>query len=124
MAFTYSTDEKLKSQKLIDLLFSEGQSVSKYPLRLVYVAVAFEKNELLKVGVAVSKKHFKKAVDRNRHKRLLRECYRLNKKMVVDQLQESYAVMLFYQSKEPMSFQEMNEKTKQLFDKWLTVLNK
>ena len=37
MNFTYPKNEKLKSKITIDLLFSKGKSVSKYPLRLVYV---------------------------------------------------------------------------------------
>ena len=47
MPFTYPKNEKLKSKKTIELLFSEGQSVSKYPLRLVYVDNSFENEELI-----------------------------------------------------------------------------
>ena len=56
--FTYSKLEKLKSRKTIDLLFSEGKSVSKYPLRLVY-APTEGANEKVVFGVSVSKKYFK-----------------------------------------------------------------
>lgn len=119
MNFTYPKNEKLKSKKLIDLLFSEGKSVSKYPLRLVYVPFELENNEKLKFGVSVSKKHFKKAVDRNYYKRLLRECYRLNKHLLLENLDKSYVMMFFYQSKETMNFHEMNEKTIQLFEKFI-----
>ena len=63
MPFTYSKDEKLKSKKLIETLFTEGKSVSKYPLRLVYYQVDFENNSNIKISVSVSKKHFKNAVD-------------------------------------------------------------
>lgn len=64
--------EKLKSQKLIEKLFSEGKSIAVYPLRLVYLKTSFEDPVKLKVGVSVSKRNFKKAVDRNRMKRLMR----------------------------------------------------
>ena len=60
MDFTYPKAEKLKSKKIIDLLFSKGKSVSKYPLRLVYLQHDFEENVTLKIGVSVSKKHFKR----------------------------------------------------------------
>ncbi|MDP2159494.1 MAG: ribonuclease P protein component [Flavobacterium sp.] len=119
MSFNYPKHEKLKSQKHIDLLFSEGKSVSKYPLRLVYVPVELEKNEQLKIGVSVSKKHFKNAVNRNHYKRLLRECYRLNKNILLENLDKTYAIMFFYQSKDAMNFKEMNEKTVLLFEKFI-----
>ncbi len=124
MNFTYPKHEKLKSQKQLDLLFAEGKSVSKYPLRLVYVPVELENEEKIKFGVSVSKKHFKKAVHRNYYKRLLRECYRLNKALLLENLEKPYAIMFFYQSKDKMTFAEMNEKTKLLFEKFLIEIKK
>lgn len=118
MVFSYSQNEKLKSKKTIDLLFTEGKSVAKYPLRLVYMETQFEDNVPLKIGVSVSKKHFKRAVDRNYFKRVLRECYRLNKHLLVDHLDKNYAFLFFYQTKEKLSYQEINEKTVQLFEKF------
>lgn len=124
MSFNYPKHEKLKSQKHIDLLFSEGKSVSKYPLRLVYVPVELENNEQIKIGVSVSKKHFKNAVNRNHYKRLLRECYRLNKHLLLENTTKTFAIMFFYQSKDAMNFKEMNEKTIQLFEKFLLEIKK
>lgn len=118
MQFTYPKKEKLKSKTTIDLLFSEGNSVSKYPLRLVYVENSEPNAELIKFGVSVSKKYFKKAVDRNYFKRVLRETYRLNKHLLIDNLEKPYAFMFFYQSKERLSYQEIEEKTIQLFQKF------
>ena len=118
MQFTYPKKEKLKSKTTIDLLFSEGKSVSKYPLRLVYVENIEPNAELIKMGVSVSKKYFKKAVDRNYFKRVLRETYRLNKHLLIDHLEKPYAFMFFYQSKERLSYQEIEEKTIQLFQKF------
>lgn len=123
MDFTYPKNQKLKSKKTIDSLFSAGKSVSKFPLRLVYVESSFgldqSKNEKLKIGVSVSKKNFKKAVDRNHFKRLLRESYRLNKHLLLDNIQKNYAIMFFYQTKDRLSFEEINSKTMQLFEKFL-----
>ncbi len=118
MKFTYPKHEKLKSKTTIDLLFSEGKSVSKYPLRLVYVENKEPNAELIKMGVSVSKKYFKKAVDRNYFKRVLRETYRLNKHLLIDHLEKPHAFMFFYQSKERISYQEIEEKTVQLFQKF------
>ncbi|ESU24628.1 Ribonuclease P protein component [Flavobacterium enshiense DK69] len=119
MKNTYPKHEKLKSKTTIDSLFSEGKSVSKYPLRLVYVPITAENDLRLKMGVSVSKKYFKKAVDRNYFKRVLRETYRLNKSLLLDNMQEPYAFMFFYQSKERLSYQEINKKTVQLFEKFV-----
>ena len=118
MDFKYPKKEKLKSNKTINLLFTEGMSVSKYPLRLVYTEVQNQEEKLL-VGVSVSKKHFKNAVDRNYFKRVLRECYRLNKHVLIDHMNKSYAVMFFYQTKDRLTYQEINEKTILLFEKWI-----
>lgn len=116
MRFTYPESEKLKSRKTIDRLFSEGTSVSKFPLRLVYVAN--EGPELIKIGVSVSKKHFKKAVDRNYFKRCLREAYRLNKQLLMEKLEKPHAFMLLYQTSERLTSAEIQLKAVQLFEKF------
>lgn len=118
MNFTYPNPEKLKSKTTIDLLFSEGKSVSKYPLRLVYVENTEANAEVLKMGVSVSKKYFKKAVDRNYFKRILRETYRLNKAILLENNDKNYAFMFFYQTKDRLSYAEIELKTKQLFQKF------
>ncbi|CAM4168526.1 ribonuclease P protein component [Flavobacterium antarcticum] len=121
MSFTYPKKHKLKSKKSIDLLFSKGKSVSKYPLRLVY-AVAdanFMDGEPMKMGVSVSKKYFKHAVDRNYFKRILRETYRLNQHLLREHLEQPYNFMFFYQTKDRLTYQEIEQKTIQLFEKWV-----
>lgn len=115
---TYPKSEKLKSKNTIDIMFREGKSVSKYPLRLVYTKAHFEENQQLKIGVSVSKKYFKKAVDRNYFKRVLRETYRHNKNLLLDSLEEPYAFMLLYQTKDRLTYEEINQKTIQLFQKF------
>ncbi|MDD5148934.1 MAG: ribonuclease P protein component [Flavobacterium sp.] len=128
MNFTYPKNEKLKSKITIDLLFSKGKSVSKYPLRLVYVesdyGIPEDSDQKLKMGVSVSKKYFKKAVDRNYFKRVLRETYRLNKHLLVDNLDKPYAFMFFYQTKDCLTYEEINTKTIQLFEKFVLQIKK
>jgi ribonuclease P protein component len=118
--FTYPKNEKLKSKITIGLLFTDGKSVSKYPLRLVYHSGSLNDGQKLKMGVSVSKKNFKKAVDRNYFKRILRETYRLNKHILVDNLDKPHAFMLFYQTKDRLSYDEINTKTIQLFEKFVS----
>lgn len=122
MNFTYPKSEKLKSRKTIDVLFSEGKSVSKYPLRLVYVSLE-ESDERIKMGVSVSKKYFKKAVDRNYFKRVLRETYRLNKQLLLENMQKPHAIMFLYQTKDRLSYDEIQTKTVQLFEKFVAQQN-
>jgi ribonuclease P protein component len=124
MNFTYPKNEKLKSRITIGLLFTEGKSVSKYPLRLVYKAGSLNESEKIKMGVSVSKKNFKKAVDRNYFKRVLRETYRLNKHLLIDNLDQPYSFMFFYQTKDRLTYEEINTKTIQLFEKFLLQIKK
>nr|WP_315247780.1 ribonuclease P protein component [uncultured Flavobacterium sp.] len=124
MNFTYPKKERLKSKTTIGLLFSEGKSVSKYPLRLVYRQAEAGSEEKIKIGVSVSKKYFKKAVDRNYFKRVLRETYRLNKHLLLDNVQQPYSLMFFYQTKDKLSYEEINTKTIQLFEKFILQINK
>lgn len=121
--FTYPKQEKLKKKKSIDLLFTQGKSVAKYPLRLVFTEI--ENAEVpFQMGISVSKKYFKKAVDRNHFKRLLRESYRLNKHIITDNLSKNYICMFFYQSKSRLSFAEINEKTISLFKNMKVEISK
>jgi len=77
---TFPKAEKLCSTKSIDRLFVSGESFVAYPLRVVFcLEDAAEEKSPASMMVSVSKKKFKRAVKRNRVKRLVREAYRLNK---------------------------------------------
>lgn len=119
----YPKIEKLKSRTQINLLFTEGKTVSKYPLRLVYAEINDLEQTDIKIGVSVSKKYFKKAVDRNYYKRVLREVYRLNKLILLPALcQKKYAIMFLYQTKERLNYEEIDVRTKELFEKFVKQL--
>ncbi|MCH4832659.1 ribonuclease P protein component [Flavobacterium columnare] len=127
MKQNYPNYEKLKSRTLIDHLFANGKSVSKYPIRLVFVEVPELKNTStnIQIGVSVSKKYFKKAVDRNYYKRVLREVYRLNKAEFITIVSEKkYIMMLMYQTKDRLDFHEISDKIKSLLIKFNEQLNK
>ena len=121
---SYPQSEKLKSQKLIEQLFVEGQSVSAYPLRIVYLKANHDDGVLLKVGVSVSKRNFKKAVDRNQIKRLLREAYRLNKSEYFNNITTPYALMILYIGKDGSDFESINTKMNELFKKFIEKISK
>ena len=123
MNINYPKSERLKSKNTIDLLFAKGKSVSKYPLRLVYVTVEGDSAAPIQIGVSVSKKHFKKAADRNYYKRVLRETFRLNKHLITESINEPYAMMFLYQSSDRLSFEDIQKKTIQLFEKFVIQVN-
>ncbi|WP_187478477.1 ribonuclease P protein component [Amniculibacterium sp. G2-70] len=103
---TYSRVEKLKQKKELGLLFEKGKWKTHHYLRVVFYENKLENPEQGKFGVCVSKRYFKKAVDRNRIKRLLRECYRLNKDLYTASFGETTLTMLFWISKELPKKQE------------------
>lgn len=109
---TFKKEEKLKSRKFIQLLFKQGVSFSNFPFRILYFFL--EKNIApLQTGFAVSAKQFKKAVDRNRIKRLLREAYRLQKNALTDTLKmnENFMIVFFvYTGNEIPRYEEVFEK--------------
>ena len=124
MKFTYNQKEKLKSKKCIDQLFTEGQSISAFPLRLVYLSTRFEDDVIAKTGVSVSKRNFKTAVDRNRIKRLMREAYRLNKGAFFNNLTTPHAFMILYIGKDKPKFEQVETRMKVLFEKFSTKVLK
>ena len=87
---TLGGQERIKSKKLIDTLFKGGnsRSLTAFPLRIVYMLRARESddNSQAQIMVSVSKRHFKRAVKRNRIKRQIRETYRQNKELLLDVL--------------------------------------
>ena len=118
MNYTFNKKEKLKSQKLIEQLFAQGQSVVAHPLRMVYIKADFDEAIKIKAGVSVSKRHFKKAVDRNRLKRLMREAYRLQKAAYIDNISGQYALMILYIGKEENDFKTIYSKMDVLLKKF------
>ena len=89
---TLGKQERLCSRKLIDSLFKGGGSraMSGFPLRMVYAMTERHEGEpAAQILVSVPKRCFKRAVKRNRIKRLVREAYRLNKHILTDELDKA-----------------------------------
>lgn len=107
--FKYPKAEKLKKDTEITLLFAKGKWRSCGNLRIIILKNHQDlQNENVKLGVSVSKRYFKKAVYRNRVKRLLRECYRLNKDLFKASFGDKTIAMMFWVSNElPKKFQDV-----------------
>ena len=83
---TFPKEEHLCRKKLIEELFGkQGSSFGVYPLRIVWIKSEAPTAAPPQVLISVSKRTFKRAVDRNRLKRLIREAYRLNKYRLMEQ---------------------------------------
>ena len=82
---TFKKEERLHEKKLIGTLFKEGKSFYKFPFKVVYFKLEEAEAYPAKVLISVSKHNFKRAVDRNRIKRLIREAYRKNKYLLVEE---------------------------------------
>ena len=112
MGLSFPRKEKLKSKKLIEQLFSEGKSVSNYPIKLIYIQTKKPLEVPFQTGVTVPKKNFKSAVKRNRIKRLMREGYRLNKDLVFNNSKGTFAFLFLYLGKEMPEYSQIEENIK------------
>ena len=113
--FTYNKHEKLKSRKLLQQLFATARSFSVFPVKVFYMPLDEAVEKTVQVGVGVSARNFRKAVDRNRIKRVLRECYRLNKTVLheaVNDKKKPLAVFILYLGKELPEYALLDEKMK------------
>lgn len=102
-----SREERLKSRKLIEALFSDGESFMLFPFRFIFMLPESEPIEQTKIAFSVSKKNFPHAVDRNHIKRQMREIYRRNKSCLAPDQLSPAAVMIIYSAKQLMPFVQM-----------------
>lgn len=113
--------EILKSASSIADLFSSGNKLHVFPVMLVWRAVPTSpKRNLNKIAFSVSKRNFKRAVDRNRVKRLLREVYRQNKHLLESKLDHSglrIEALLNYTGKKMPNYQQLEAKIIELLER-------
>ena len=114
---TLGKDERLKSRKQIEHLFDKGKSFVVAPFRVYFIVngeLPIQRGESgLKFGAGVSAKNFKKAVDRNRIKRLTREAWRLQKNEIREktiEAQRQLNVFFIYTGKELPDFTTVKDK--------------
>ena len=95
MVFSFKKEERLCSKKVIDTLFSRGDSFLSFPLKVVYLETQLPTKHLVQAAFTVGKRNFKLAVRRNHIKRKIREAYRLNKHILYKALGEKQLAVFF-----------------------------
>lgn len=113
--YTLCKEERLYAEKRIEALFAGGSSFIAYPLRVVYITRECnleDESPTVSILTSVSKKRFKRAVKRNRVKRLIREAYRLNKKDFIEfaaQSGKSFDIAFLYLKSELPTYSEIEK---------------
>ncbi len=111
--FSLGKNERLKSRKSIEQLFAEGKKIIIAPYRTLYLATNTVSDSPLRFGTGVSAKTFKRAIDRNRIKRLIKEAYRLQKKELQKKVIDGSIqlnVFIIYTGKEIPNYEEVYKK--------------
>jgi ribonuclease P protein component len=111
--FTLGKNERLKSRKSIEQLFSEGKKIVTAPYKILYLLTRSAGSPSFLFGTGVSVKNFKKAVDRNSIKRLTREAYRLQKLTLQEKIKTNNMqlnVFIIYTGKEVPEYTEVYKK--------------
>ena len=106
--FTFQKQERLHKEKLIKELFETGSSFYLYPFKVLVKRNPDQSFPVHQVMISVSRKNFKKAVDRNLLKRRIRESFRLNKNLL--QVTPKYLIAYIYTAKEILTFAQIQER--------------
>lgn len=110
---TFSKNERLRSRKLIEKIIAEGKSISVNPFRMSWTITQLDTTFPAQLAIAVPKRYFKKAVDRNRIKRLIREVYRKNKSGIYSLLRSKEiqcAMLLVFSGRKVPGYEEVEKK--------------
>jgi ribonuclease P protein component len=123
--YTFTKEERLCSKRLLDKLFHNGSSFLVYPFRIVSLQEHLSVDSPVQVVIAVSKKKFKRAVDRNLIKRRIKEAYRLHKQeYLYNHLSSNKLSLLLgihYVGKEIADYSFMEKKLKQALQKLVSL---
>ena len=116
---TFKKEERLCNKRLIDELFHNGSSFLCYPFKASWLVVDGPQTVPVQVLFAVAKKRYKRAVDRNMLKLLMREEYRLHKQELLydflAQADKSIILSISYIGKEINEYKLIEKKMLKLF---------
>jgi ribonuclease P protein component len=123
--FTFGRKERLTSRNQIEALFGKGRSFNLNPFKVIYNVATTAESAEIKILVAVAKKKFKKAVDRNGIKRKIREAYRLNKHLLKESMPEKAGIhigFIYTGNHADIAFQEIEKAMIGSLDKLAGIL--
>jgi ribonuclease P protein component len=106
---TLSKRERLKSKSLMDLAFTEGIKIKAFPVFARATPAELPHDVPFQAAFSVGKRRFRRAVDRNRIKRLLREAWRLEKSELAKNWKPGstqWAVVFIFVGKDIPSFSD------------------
>lgn len=116
--YTFKKEERLCNKKLIDGLFHNGSSFLCYPFKVSWFFPVEPQSVCAQVLFSVSKKRFKKAVDRNLIKRRIREAYRIHKQQqlydVLIGIDKTIVFSVGYIGKEILAYETIEKKMQKL----------
>lgn len=125
MDFSFGKEYKLCSKTIIDAIFSEGSSVKQFPFLIRFLPAELNTEKSLQVVLSVPKRSFKKAVDRNRIKRLLREATRFEKHILETYLEKKniqIALFVIFTAREEIDLHTLQLKMQKAFNKIIEQL--
>ena len=121
---TFTKSERLSSKVMIDKVFAGGRVITGPSFKLLWLGAGELSDQPVKIVITVPKRNFKRAVDRNKLKRRIREAYRKNKQPLYDQVKsETICMMLMYTGKNIIEYGEIEEKIKKLLDRLAVEIN-
>lgn len=119
-ALGFTKEERLYHRRILEDVFAKGISFKEYPFILLHLTTTLHTNFPAQCAVTASKRNFKRAVDRNRIKRLMREVWRHQKQAVYSALQEKgeqRAIVIMYVGKELPDFALVSRKITSLVNR-------
>ncbi|MDF2437556.1 MAG: ribonuclease protein component [Bacteroidota bacterium] len=122
---TFSKSERLCSKVLIDKVFEKGKVIVGPSFKLIWLCEELQEAAGVQVLISVPKRNFKKAVDRNKIKRRMREAYRKNKEAIYNiNKDKTVCLMLMYTGKTIIPYAEAEEKIIKLLQRLIPEIRK